>query len=246
MDRVKGDLAAEGTRMNEPIQLDEVSITVVLKPIKNMHLRIYPPEGEVRITAPFRMEPEKIRAFALSKLSWIKRQQKRMREQPWSPPLKYEEGEIHLVWGKAYPLQLASEKGAPVELLDGFLVLRARKGTGLAAKKARVAEWYRDLVRMAAPPLIEKWEPRMGVKVKGLFVRQMKTRWGTCHPVKGTIRLNADLARKPFACLEYVVVHELVHLLEPSHNARFKAFMSRYMPDWKSVKTLLKSRVNER
>jgi predicted metal-dependent hydrolase len=227
--------------LSEPIQLDEITLSVVLKAIKNMHLRVIPPDGEVRLTAPFQMSPEKIRAFALSKLPWIKRQQKRIREQPWTAPLQYIENENHFVWGKAYPLQLVERVGKPlVELLDGFLVLRTQKGTSLAGKKALVAEWYEELVRKAVPGLVEKWQPTLGVQVKGIFVRPMKTRWGTCHPARATIRLNADLAQKPFACLEYVVVHEMVHLLEPSHNARYHALMGRFMPDWKTTRKQLK------
>jgi predicted metal-dependent hydrolase len=234
--------------MSEQIVLDELIVEVTRKNIRNMHLRVYPPDGQARITAPFRMGPEKIRGFALSKLEWIKRQQKRIREGGWTAPPAYQDGESHFVWGKAYPLQVVEGAGKspfggqpPVELLEDRLVLRVRKGAGPRKKKALVDGWHRARVGDAIPPLVAKWEPRVGVKVMGFFVRHMKTRWGTCHTRKGTIRLNAALAQKPFDCLEYVVVHEMVHLLEPSHNARFKALMGKFMPQWKSYRKQLRT-----
>lgn len=228
--------------MPEQILLQDLKIEVTLKNIRNMHLRVYPPDGQVRVTAPIRMDPEKIRKFALSKLEWIKRQQKRIREGGWAAPPEYKEGESHFVWGKAYPLQVGEGGGRNrVELRDDRLVLRVRKGTGARKKKALVAGWHKELVKTAVPPLVAKWEPRVGVQVKGVSVRHMKTRWGSCHTQKGTIRLNAGLAQKPFDCLEYVVVHEMVHLLEPSHNARFKALMGKFMPQWKNFRKQLKA-----
>jgi hypothetical protein len=229
--------------MSEQLQLGEIALDVVLKNIKHMHLRVYPPDGQARITAPYRMGPEKIREFALSKLSWIKRQQQRMREGGWVAPPQYLEGEIHPVWGKDYSLQLVEKAGTPsVSLVGDRLLLRVRKGAGVAKKGRLLALWYGELVKKALPPLVAKWEPILGVHVKLFFVRRMKTRWGTCHTRKGTIRLNADLAQKPAEYLEYVLVHEMVHLLEPSHNARFYALMGRFMPDWK----ILRGRLNRR
>ncbi len=213
--------------------LGDVAVDVVLKDIKNIHLSVYPPAGRVRVSAPLRMSLDTIRVFTISKLAWIKQQQKKLRDQERETPREYLERESHYVWGKRYLLVIAETVATPgVELTHRRMLLRVRPGTDEAKREAIVRAWYRDQLRTAVPPLIAKWEPILGVKVARFFVQQMKTKWGSCVPVPCHIRLNTELAKKPHECLEYVVLHEMVHLLEPTHNAQFVALMDRFMPRW--------------
>ena len=220
--------------MATQFKLGSINVDVVFKKIKNIHLSVYPPAGRVRIAAPARMSLERVRIFAISKLAWIKKQQKRIQEQPREAPREYLDRESHFVWGKRYLLQLVeADQAASVELAHRWMVLTVRPKTNLAKRRAIVDAWYREQVKQTLPGLIAKWEPLMGVKVKRFYVRHMKTRWGSCTPARQSIRLNTDLCKKPPECLEYVVVHEMVHLLEPSHNQRFKALMDQFLPNWK-------------
>ena len=219
--------------MESQIQLGDITVDVILKDIKNVHLSVYPPTGRVRISAPKRMDLDTIRVFAISKLDWIKRQQLKMREQERETPREYVERESHYVWGKRYLLSVSEIDQAPsIELKHSRMLLSVRPGADFDKRRAVTEHWYRSLLREAVPPLIAKWEPQVGVKVERFFVRRMKTRWGSCNPTVHSIRLNTELAKKPPLCLEYVLVHELVHLLEPSHNARFVALMDQFMPKW--------------
>ncbi len=219
--------------MATQIKLGDIVIDVVLKDIKHVHLSVYPPSGRVRISAPRRMSLDTLRVFAVSKLDWIKRQQQKMIEQERETPREFLDRESHYVWGRRYLLKVIEHDQAPaVELQHSHLLLRVRPGTDENKRQAIVEDWYRSQLKQAAPPLIAKWEKLMGVKVERFFVQKMKTRWGSCNPVARSIRLNTDLVKKPRECLEYVVVHELAHLLEPSHNARFIALMDRFMPKW--------------
>jgi predicted metal-dependent hydrolase len=222
------------------IMLGDIAVDVVLKDIKNVHLSVYPPAGRVRISAPKRMSLATIRVFAISKLDWIKRQQTKLRTQERETPREYVDRESHDVWGKRYLLTVAESDAAPsVELQHGRLLLRVRPGTDAAKRGAQVEDWYRAQLKAAVPPLLARWQPRLGVRVERVFVQRMKTRWGSCNPKARTIRLNTELAKKPAACLEYIVLHELVHLLEPSHNARFVALMDRFMPRWQFHRQVL-------
>lgn len=215
------------------IELGDITVDVVLKDIKNVHLSVYPPAGRVRISAPRRMSLDTIRVFAISKLDWIKQQQAKLREQERETPREYVERESHSVWGKRYLLTVDECDGPPsIELKHRRMLLRVRPGTDQEKKAALVEEWYREQLKKAVPPLLAKWEPLLGVKAERWFVQRMKTRWGSCNHEARTIRLNTELAKKPAECLEYIVVHELVHLLEPTHNARFIALMDRFMPNW--------------
>lgn len=220
-------------RMITQIELGDIAVDVVKKDIKHVYLSVHPPTGRVRISAPLRMDLDTIRAFAIAKLGWIKRQQRKLREQARETPREYLERESHFVWGRRYLLSVI-EKDAPpnVQLSHGKLILQARPGSSEAKRSAIIAAWYRDQLSQAIPPLIAKWEPLTGVRVAAFVVRQMKTRWGSCTPGRRTIRLNLELAKKPPMCLEYVVVHEMVHLLEPTHNDRFVALMDQFMPNW--------------
>jgi predicted metal-dependent hydrolase len=222
------------------IELGEITVDVVLKDIKNVHLSVHPPAGRVRISAPKRMSLDTIRVFAISKLDWIKRQQAKLREQERENPREYVERESHYVWGKRYLLTVTEGDEPPaIELRHSRMLLRVRPGTVDARREALVEEWYREQIKAAVPPLLDRWQPLMGVSVERFFVQRMKTRWGSCNHEARTIRLNTELAKKPPECLEYIVVHELAHLLEPTHNARFVALMDRFMPKWQFYRDVL-------
>lgn len=222
------------------IHMGEISVDVVRKEIKNVHLSVHPPTGKVRIAAPSRMSLDTIRVFAISKLAWIRQQQQKLQEQEREAPREYLDRESHYVWGRRYLLTvIEDERPASVELSHSRIVLRVRPGTDHAKRQAIVEEWYREQVKQTAPPVFAKWERLMGVKMERFFVRRMKTKWGSCSPGARTVRLNTDLAKKPRECLEYIVVHEMVHLLEATHNARFIALMDQFMPKWESRRQIL-------
>jgi len=215
------------------IELGEITAEVVLKEIKNIHLSVYPPDGRVRISAPSWMSLDSIRVFAISKLGWIKAQRKKVQEQERETPREYVDRESHHVWGKRYLMRVLEDNAPPsVELEHSWMILRVRPGATREKNHEIMESWYREQIREAAPLLIAKWETMLGVKVERLFVRRMKTRWGSCNPRSRGIRLNTDLAKKPRECLEYIIVHEMMHLLEPTHNAHFVALMDRFMPSW--------------
>jgi len=226
--------------MPTTIELGGTTLDVVRKDIKNVHLSVYPPTGRVRISAPVRMSLDTIRLFAISKIGWIRQQQKKLREQERESQREYLDRESHYVWGRRYLLKLVEEDGAPsVQLHHSTLLLRVRPGTEETTREAVVASWYRQLLKTAIPPLIEVWEPRLNVTVSGFYVQQMKTKWGSCNTTTRTIRLNTALATKPKECIEYIVVHEMVHLLEPTHSPHFLALMDRFVPTWRATRELL-------
>lgn len=226
--------------MATQIKLGNIAVDVVQKDIKNIHLSVLPPLGRVRISAPMRMDIDTIRVFALAKLGWIKRQQHKLLEQEREAPREYLDRESHYVWGQRYLLKIDFHDGAPgVELKHSSLILRVRPGATAEHKQEILEAWYREQLRKALPALLEKWEKSIGVKAGRCFVQKMRTRWGSCNPATGNIRLNTNLARKPPECLEYIVVHELMHLLEPTHNQHFIALMDQFLPKWKLHKNRL-------
>jgi len=219
--------------MAATLTLGDITVDVRQRDIKHLHLTVHPPEGRVRIAAPLRMKLDTIRVYAVSKLAWIKQQQHKLREQAREAPREYIDRESHYVWGRRCLLKVVEVDAAPsVELRHTRLTLRVRSGASREQKQAVVAQWYRDQIKAALPELLSTWEPRLGVRSEHAFVQKMRTKWGSCNPAARNIRLNTDLAKKPVECLEYVLVHELVHLLEPVHNARFVALMDRHLPDW--------------
>lgn len=226
--------------MSTHIELGEIVLEVIKKDIKHVHLSVYPPAGKVRISAPMRLDIETIRVFAISKLGWIRQQQQKLRAQERETAREYLDRESHYVWGKRHLLKVIERDMVPeVQLKHSALLLRVRPGASAAKKRAVLDEWYRAQLKAAVPPLIAQWEPLLGVKVERFFVQRMKTKWGSCSPGSGSIRLNAELAKKPRECLGYIVVHELVHLLEPTHNRRFVALINRFMPQWQSYRDML-------
>jgi len=215
------------------INLGEISVEVVKKDIKNIHLSVYPPTGAVRISAPLRMNLDTIRVFAISRLGWIKKQQQKLREQEREAPREYLDRESHFVWGKRYLLKVVEEDAAPrVELKHNKMLLQMRPGTNQDRKQAILEEWYREKLKEAIPPLIAKWEKLMDVKVKRFFVQRMKTKWGSCNANAKSIRLNTELAKKPPEFLEYIIVHEMAHFFERHHNDQFQKHMDRFIPQW--------------
>ena len=221
-------------------QLGSTRVRVEFKDIKNVHLSVHPPVGRVCISAPERMKLETVRLFAVSKLGWIRRQQKEILAQVREPEREYLDRESHYVWGRRCLLVVVERDEPPgIVLRHSRLQLGLRPGTPVAARGAITEAWYREQVRLAVPDLLARWQPILGVEATGFYVRRMRTRWGSCNPTARTIRLNTDLAKKPRECLEYIVVHELVHLIEPTHNARFVALMNRYMPRWQDHRKTL-------
>ena len=226
--------------MRARIQLGDIGVDVIRKEIKNVHLSVHPPTGRVRIAAPERMSLDTVRVFAIAKLPWIKKQQRKLREQERETPREYIDRESHYFWGKRYLLKVIETDQPPsVELSHGRMILRVRRGTGTVKRRSILEQWQREQLRNALPPLIAKWERLIGVRVRRFFVQRMKTKWGSCNDSAGSIRLNTDLARKPRECLEYIVVHEMVHLIEPTHNGRFMELMDQFMPKWQSHREVL-------
>mgnify|MGYP003346749168 CR=1 FL=1 len=226
--------------MRTQVQLGDLAVDVMRKDIKNVHLSVHPPSGRVRIAAPLRMNLDSIRVFAVSKLGWIRQQQRKLRQQEREPPREYLDRESHYVWGKRYLLKVIYADAVPdLQLKHSTLLLSIRPGTSADRRQALLDGWYRKQLKAAIPALIKTWEPRLGVKVERFFVQRMRTRWGSCSPSTRSIRLNAELAKKPRECLEYILVHELVHLLEPTHNHRFIALMDQFIPRWQMQRELL-------
>ena len=228
--------------MTTRLDLGGISVDVVFKDIKNVHLSVYPPTGRVRISAPTRMKLDTVRVFAIAKLNWIKEHQHKLRKQERETPREYLDRESHYLWGKRYLLKISESDEAPsVEVKGKHLVLRVRPGADEQKKRDLVEEWYRDQVKEAVPAMIAKWEHRMGVKVARVFVQRMKTKWGSCNSRSHSIRLNTDLAKKPLECVEYVVVHEMAHLIVRNHNDRFRSVMDECLPTWRQLQQMLNS-----
>lgn len=217
----------------ETIDLGGIPAQVLRKRIKHVHLSVYPPAGRVRISAPESMALDTIRVFAISRLQWIRGQQHKVRSQEREAPRDYIDRESHYLWGQRYLLKVREHNAPPsVDRQHKRLVLSVRPGTSLQRREELLDAWYRDQLRKAVAPVLRKWEAAMNVQSSRLYVQRMKTRWGSCNPSTGAIRLNTDLAKKPPECLEYIVVHELAHLIEPSHNARFVSVMDLFLPQW--------------
>lgn len=224
------------------LEIGDLSVEVHRKDIKNVHLGVYPPEGRIRISAPLRMNLESVRAFVVTKVSWIRKQQRKFLGQARESRREYLERESHFVWGRRYLMHVIEDEASPsVELGHNRLTLRVRPDADELKRQSVVDEWYRAELKSAAWPLIHKWQPLMGVQVDRLFVQKMKTKWGSCTPESRSIRLNAYLSRKSPICLEYILVHEMAHLIEKRHNDRFLAMMDQYLPQWRTHRDELNS-----
>jgi hypothetical protein len=221
----------------ERIQVGDLWIQVTRKNIKNVHLSVYPPDGRVTLSAPADTRLDAARAYAVSKLGWIRRQQKRLRQQVREPRRQYVTRESHYLWGRRYLLAIVESNTRPRVVLDHKrITLHVRPGSRRDKRAEIQHEWHKRQLHDIVPGLIEKWEPRIGVKVAGYYLQRMKTKWGSCNPGAGTIRLNTELVKKPRDLLEYVVVHEMVHLLEPVHSDRFITLLSQHCPAWQEAR----------
>lgn len=216
------------------ITVNDLVVDVVRRDIKNLHLGIYPPAGRVRVAAPLRVNDEAVRLFTISRLAWIRRQQAKFAEQERQSAREYVSGESHYYSGHRYLLNVVYRDAPPAVFIPNnrTLELYVRPASPLAVRERVLLTWYRRRLKEQIAPLISKWEPITGVQVSEWGVKQMKTRWGTCNIGARRIWLNLELIKKPPHCLEYIVVHEMIHLLERHHNERFVAYMNRFMPLW--------------
>lgn len=223
------------------MQVGDVSIKVVRKDIKNLYLRVHSPDARVCITSPLKLDDESIRQFAIAKLNWIKKKQAKCRMQPTETPRKYVSGERHYYQGDRYILNVFDHAAtSKVVIRDKTNLDLYVRHNSLEEQREQVLDnWYRQQLKAKLPSLIAKWEKVVGVKINDWGVKKMKTRWGTCNIQAKRIWLNLELIKKPPRCLEYVVVHELVHLLERGHGDRFKAYMDQFLPDWRSYQAEL-------
>lgn len=219
-----------------------ISVQIVRKPIKNLHLGVYPPDGRVRIAVPRHVNDDNLRLVVVSRLSWIKKQQAIFQAQPRQSQRQMVSGESHYVWGQRYRLEVIEHRGRHRVAIKNNTTLQLWVNPGTATeKRTRVLmEWYREQLKTQIPDLLTHWQPLIGQEVSAWGVKKMKTRWGSCNIGDRRIWLNLELAKKPRECLEYVLVHELVHLLERYHNNRFKAYMDQYLPQWQQCRDLLK------
>ena len=227
--------------MNTIIKLDDFEAEVSHKRIKNIHLRVLPPDGKVLISAPFRTKNEVIYKFAYSKLDWIKKQKIRISNNKHES-FQYINQETHYFRGRKYQLKVQEKKENPVvQLLNDEIVLQVPEGADVETRRAALQDWYHLQLEILIPPLISKWESILNVSVKRFSIRSMKTRWGSCTPKTRSIRINLELIKRAPECLEYIVVHELVHLLEASHNNKFKTLMDKFYPKWRFYRKELRS-----
>jgi predicted metal-dependent hydrolase len=220
------------------IIVSDISVDVVRKDIKNMHLAVYPPTGRIRIAAPLLVNDDAVRLFAISKLGWIRRHQRTFQNQERILPRAFKERESHYFQGRRYLLRLRENNQARRVELRGstYLDLYVEHGATLENKKKTIDVWYRQTLKDILAEMIAHWEKKIGVTVNFWGVKQMKTKWGSCNINKRRIWLNLELAKKPVACVEYIVVHEMVHLLERHHNDTFRSYLEYYLPDWKRRK----------
>lgn len=212
-----------------------ISIQIIRKNIKNLHLGVHPPEGHVRVAVPEHVTDERIRLAVIDKLAWIKKQQAEFMAQPRQSAREMVTGESHYFFGKSYRLEVIEQAGKhKVEVVSGSKIrLTVTKNTRTDSRLKILNEWYREQLKQLMPQLLDKWQSKMGVAANDWGVKKMKTKWGSCNIEAKRIWLNLDLAKKPPECLEYILVHELVHLLERHHNNRFIAYMDEFMPKWR-------------
>ena len=226
--------------MTETIQLGDIVIAVNRKAVKNVHLSVHPPAGHVTLVAPTETRLEVARAYAISKLGWIRDQQAKLLGQARETPRQFVGRESHYLWGRRYLLSVVAKDTKPTVTLDHRrITLTVRPGSTLAKREEVMQEWHRALLHQAVPALIRKWEAKLGVKVAGYFLQRMKTKWGGCNHRAGNIRLNTELVKKPKDLLEYVVAHEMLHLIESTHSDRFVKLLDQHYPSWREARTEL-------
>ena len=226
--------------MAETIRISDITIVVTRKNIKHAHLSVYPPSGRVTLVTPKETRPEVARAYAVSKIGWIRDKQKKLREQARETTRQFVERESHYLWGRRYLLSIAEEDAKPsVQLSHRKITLTVRPGSSTAKREQVIHEWHKVLLHEAVPSLIRKWEAKLGVTVSGYFLQRMKTKWGSCNHKARHIRLNTELVKKPKDLLEYVIVHETAHLIDPTHSDRFIATLQEHYPSWREARAEL-------
>jgi predicted metal-dependent hydrolase len=223
------------------ITVSGIAVDVVRKDIKNLHLGVYPPHGRVRVAAPLVVNDEAVRLAVIDKLGWIKRQKAKFAQQPRQSQREMVNGESHYFLGQRYRLRVHEQDGPARIALRGVasLDLFVRRGTSTDQREAILLRWHREQLKTLIPPLIYRWQPILGVHVAHWGVKKMKTKWGSCNPALRRVWFNLELAKQPVQCLEYIVVHELVHLLERHHDERFMALMETHMPQWRQYRQML-------
>jgi predicted metal-dependent hydrolase len=226
--------------MTEMIQLGEISIAVTRKDIKHVHLSVHPPAGRVTLSAPRGTRIEVARAYAISKLGWIRDQKKKLEDQAREAPRQFINRESHFVWGRRHLMTVVLKDAKPFVALDHKrIILSVRPGSDAAKRAEVIHEWHKALLHHAVPSLIRKWERRLKVEVQGYFLQRMKTKWGSCNHRARHIRLNTELVKKPKDLLEYVIVHEMAHLIEPTHSDRFVGILQKHYPTWREARAEL-------
>ena len=226
--------------MTECIQLGDLTIEVTRKAVKNVHLSVHPPAGHVTLVAPTSTRLEVARAYAISKLGWIRDHQEKLQAQARETPRQFVERESHYLWGRRYLLSVVEQDAKPgVKLDHRRITLTIRPGSSREKREEVMHDWHRTLLHQTIPALIQKWQPILGVAVSAYFLQRMKTKWGGCNHRAGTIRLNTELAKKPKDLLEYIVVHEMLHLIEPTHSPRFIDLLDKHYPNWREARAEL-------
>lgn len=226
--------------MTEIIQIGEISIQVTRKAIKNVHLSVHPPEGRVTLVAPTATRLDVARAYAISKLGWIRTQQEKLRGQARETPRQFIERESHQIWGRRHLMTVQHADAKPSVRLDHKrITLTVRPGADAKKRAEVIHEWHKSLLHEVVPKIIQKWQPKLKVHVSSYFLQRMKTKWGSCNHRDKHIRLNTELVKKPKDLLEYVIVHEMVHLLEPTHSERFVDILQKHYPTWREARAEL-------
>lgn len=227
--------------MPDNISIGNTEVIINRKKVKNLSIRVLPPEGLVKLTVPLRMKEEEALSFVRSKEAWIRKQQQKLKGIVFNRPLTYSDGEIHYLFGKEYVMRIIESQGREgVNIKDNILRLSVKNNSSTETRERLMENWYRQNLEKNVPELIRKWEPVMKVKVKEFRIRKMKTRWGTCNISKKRIWLSLMLAKRRPALVEYIVVHEMVHLLEAGHNKRFYSLMDHFLPQWKELRKELR------
>ena len=231
------------TTEHRHIEVSGIPVEIRRKAIKNLHVGVYPPDGKVRVAAPSHLNDEAVRLAIVSRLGWIRRQQQGFARQARESAREMVTGESHYFGGRRYRLDVVERPGNPrVRVVNNStLELQVRPGADRAARQQTLDRWYRRQLKARIPELLAAWEPVVGVVVSDCRIKRMKTRWGSCNIEARRVWLNLELAKKSSRCLEYILVHEMVHLLERHHNERFRTLMDQCMPDWR----LRKDELNE-
>ncbi len=220
------------------IDISGISVEVVRKDIKHFYIGVHPPNGRVRVSAPLHFDEDAIRMAVITRLAWIRQKQAEFAKQERQYEREFVTGESHYFAGRRYRLDVIEQDCPPKVWLPNNtkIVLSVRPGSDRAKRGAVMQRWYRQHLRAEVPPLLEKWEPKLGVSVNEVRIKRMKTLWGSCNIGAKRIWLNLELAKKPKSCLAYVLVHEMVHLLERGHNDRFRELMDKFLPQWRTYR----------